>query len=82
MSRKIINVYEKQPDPLKEKIVFSGAREACRNFIGHQAFELNHGNYYSWQMPSETEQLYFFDCGPITYYTKENIYLVMKRNSK
>lgn len=45
--------------------------EAARNFIGSYAAEHNYGIYRKWNVNGK----YYFDCGPRTFYTLEDINL-------
>lgn len=76
-----MNVYLKHyttSDEKCEKVVYTGEKEACRNFIGNYAFEHNYGRYRYWY--SESEGKHYFDCGPETFYTTEDIELALKNS--
>lgn len=62
------------------KVVYTGDKESCRNFIGNYAYENNYGIYRYWY--SELENKYYFDCGPQTFYTTEDIELALKDSSE
>ena len=66
---KLIEVYELNYDELYPKMVFKGEREACMNFIGHEAKEKNCGIYRSWF----EDGLYYYDCGPVVYFSKRKL---------
>ncbi len=66
-----IDLYELGTLTSPENIIFSGDRESVRNKVGNTAFELNCGIYRYW----EKDGRYYYDCGPVTYYTKEPIWL-------
>ena len=73
----MINIYEKRyyDDESVEIIVYMAKdKQEARAFIGKVANDLNHGLVRHWVYdydPGETH--YVYNCGRVTYYTKESI---------
>lgn len=73
----MINIYEHRcyGDQSVEVVVYIAKdRQEARAFIGKVADDLNCGLVRHWVSGNDTDEPhYLYDCGPVTYYTKESI---------
>ena len=73
----MINIYEHRyyGDQSIEVVVYVAKdKQEARAFIGKAANDLNYGLVRHWVDGRDTDDLYYlYDCGPVTYYTKESI---------
>lgn len=73
----MINIYEHRcyGDQSVEVVVYIAKdKQEAIAFIGKVANDLNCGLVRQWVSDHDTDEpYYFYDCGPVTYYTKESI---------
>jgi len=73
----MINIYETrfhQDTPVEIIVYMAEDKKAARAFIGKAAEDLNYGLVRHWVSGRDSgHPQYTYDCGPVTYYTKESI---------
>ena len=73
----MINIYEHRyyGDQSIEVVVYVAKdKQEAKAFIGKAANDLNYGLVRHWVDGRDTDDSYYlYDCGPVTYYTKESI---------
>ena len=73
----MINIYEHRSyggQDIEVVVYVAKDQKEARAFIGKTANDLNYGLVRHWVYGRGTSDAhYLYDCGPVTYYTKESI---------